>query len=428
MSNLNINADRLWASLMDTARFGGTSDGGIARLTLSEEDRQVRDWFAETCHDLGLSVTVDEVGNMFALRPGRRADLPAIAMGSHLDTQPTGGKFDGVLGVLAALEVVRTLNEAQYLTEAPLMVVNWTNEEGSRFSPAMLGSGCYAGVYDRAYCDARQDVAGARFGTALEQIGYRGAAPAGSVRFGALFELHIEQGPVLEARGADIGVVQGVQGMRWFDLELTGVAAHTGSTPMGMRRNALLGMARVIEGIDRIAKAHPEGVGTIGFLEISPNSHNVIAGQVRATIDLRHARDEVLDQMEAQVSVLVETVAAELGLGAVLQPISRVPAVVFDPSLIASVRAAAAAFDLSTCDVISGAGHDAAHIAAVAPTTMIFVPSRQGLSHNPAEYTAPDACARGAQVLLGAVLDHDRRRFAQEPTSLEPGSVEGKQS
>ena len=409
MSNLTIDADRLWDSLMQTAEIGGMPDGGIARLTLSDDDRRVRDWLAQQCAALGMSLLVDEVGNMFATRPGRRADLPAIAMGSHLDTQPTGGKFDGVLGVLGGLEALRTLDAAGYQTEAPLMLVNWTNEEGSRFSPAMLGSGVWAGVYARDHADARQDATGDSFGESLDRIGWRGSLKAGAVHFGAMFELHIEQGPILEAEGAQIGVVQGIQGMRWFDLTLTGTAAHTGSTPMGMRRNALLGMAQVIQGIDRIAKAHEGAVGTIGFLEISPNSHNVIPGEVRATIDLRHPSDAVLDAMEAEGAALVAEAATSAVLEQRLVPISRTAAMAFDPDCIASVRAGARAAGFSTRDIISGAGHDAAHAAAVVPTTMIFVPCAGGLSHNPAESTEPGECAAGTQVLLNAVLDYDRR-------------------
>jgi len=409
MSNLTIDAERLWDSLMETARFGARPDGGIARLTLSEEDRQVRDWLAAQCRALGLEMVVDEAGNMFATRPGTAGDLPAIAMGSHLDTQPTGGKFDGVLGVLAGLEVLRTLDAAGYRTEAPLMLVNWTNEEGSRFSPAMLGSGIWAGVYGREYGDGRLDVGGDSFGASLDRIGYRGAAKAGSVGFGAMFELHIEQGPILEAEGAQIGVVLGIQGMRWFELVLTGLAAHSGSTPMALRRNALLGMARVIEGVDRIARAHEDAVGTIGFLDVAPNSHNVIPGEVRATIDLRHPSDAVLDRMQARIEELVCEVAEAAGLEYRLQRISGTAPVVFDAECIASVRAAAKAAGHATRDIVSGAGHDAAHAAARAPTTMIFVPSKDGLSHNPAESTRPEECAAGAQVLLETVLDYDRR-------------------
>ncbi len=410
MSNLKIDAARLWGSLMETAQIGGTPDGGIARLTLSEDDSRVRHWLRAQCDALGMTMVVDEAGNMFATRPGRRPDLPPIAMGSHLDTQPTGGKFDGVLGVLAGLEVLRTLDEAGFQSEAPLMLVNWTNEEGSRFSPAMLGSGIWAGVYSRDYGDSRTDAGGDSFGASLDRIGWRGEAEAGSVRFGAMFELHIEQGPILEAEGRQIGVVQGVQGMRWFDLSLTGTAAHTGSTPMNLRRNALVGMAQVIGGIDRIARSHKDAVGTIGFLEVSPNSHNVIPGEVRATIDLRHPEDAVLDRMEQEVAALVAEAAQANGLGHRLVPISRTAPVAFDPECIAAVRAGAKAAGLSTRDMISGAGHDAVHAAAVAPTTMIFVPCKGGLSHNPAESTLPEECAAGAQVLLEAVLDYDRRR------------------
>ena len=409
MSNLTIDQDRLWASLMETAQIGGTPDGGIARLTLTEDDKRVRDWLGAECAALGMTLTVDAAGNMFALRAGKRPELPPIAMGSHLDTQPTGGKFDGVLGVLAGLEVLRTLEAAGYESEAPLMLVNWTNEEGSRFSPAMLGSGIWAGVYTPDYGDARTDVAGDTFGASLDRIGYRGAVKAGAVKIGAMFELHIEQGPILEAEGVQIGVVQGVQGMRWFELVLRGTAAHTGSTPMNMRQNALLGMAKVIEGIDEIAKSHADAVGTIGFLEIHPNSHNVIPGEVRATIDLRHPSDAVLDQMEQQTQALVRAAAEQIGLEHNLAQISRTAPVVFDAECIAAVRGGAEAAGFSMRDIISGAGHDAAHTAAVVPTTMIFVPSADGLSHNPAESTLPEECAAGAQVLLEAVLHYDRQ-------------------
>lgn len=410
MSNLKIDAARLWDSLMETARIGGTPDGGIARLALSEDDSRVRHWLRAQCDALGMAMVVDEAGNMFATRPGRRADLAPLAMGSHLDTQPTGGRFDGVLGVLAGLEVLRTLDEAGFQTEAPLMLVNWTNEEGSRFAPPMLGSGTWAGVHDRAYADSRTDAAGETFGAALDRIGWRGEAGAGSVRLGAMFELHIEQGPILEAEGKQIGVVTGVQGFRWLDLRLTGTAAHSGSTPMHLRRNALLGMARVIEGLDRLVRRHKDAVGTIGFLEVSPNSHNVIPGEARATIDLRHPEEAVLDRMEQEVAALVAEAAQANGLEHRLAPISRTAPVAFDPECIASVRAGAKAAGLSTRDMISGAGHDAVHAAAVVPTTMIFVPCKGGLSHNPAESTLPEECAAGAQVLLEAVLDYDRRR------------------
>jgi N-carbamoyl-L-amino-acid hydrolase len=410
MQNLAINPQRLWDTLMETARIGGTAKGGINRLTLTDLDRQVRDWFRTQAEALGCAVTVDEVGNMFALKAGRRGDIPPIALGSHLDTQPTGGKFDGVLGVLGGLEAVRTLHDLGYETNAPLLLVNWTNEEGSRFAPAMLGSGVYAGVFDRAYADSRADREGVGFGEALEGIGYRGEARAGSVPFGALFELHIEQGPILEAEEKAIGVVQGVQGMRWYEVEVTGREAHTGSTPMALRKNALIGAARLIERVDAIAHAHaPAAVGTVGLVEVKPNSRNVIPGHVFFSVDFRHPEDSVLDRMERELEDAVPAVAAELGLAAELRKVWDSPAVRFDAACIESVRAGAEKAGLSTRDMVSGAGHDAAYIARVAPTTMIFVPCAGGLSHNEAESTSFEECAAGAQVLLNAVLEYDRR-------------------
>jgi N-carbamoyl-L-amino-acid hydrolase len=409
VQNLTIDAQRLWDSLMETARIGGTAKGGICRLTLTELDREVRDWFRAQVEALGCQVTVDEVGNMFAFRPGRRSDVPPIAIGSHLDTQPTGGKFDGVLGVLGGLEALRTLHDLGYETNAPLMLVNWTNEEGSRFAPAMLGSGVYAGVFDRAYADSREDRQGVRFADALEAIGYRGDAPAGSVPFSAMFELHIEQGPILEAEEKMIGVVTGVQGMRWYEIELTGSESHA-STPMNLRRNALLGAARIVERVDAIAKRHaPAAVGTVGLMEVSPNSRNVVPGHVFLAVDLRHPDDSVLERMEREFYEAVPAIAGEIGLELVTRKVWDSPAVRFDPECITSVRAGVARAGFSTRDIVSGAGHDAAYIARVVPTTMIFVPCAGGLSHNEAESTTFDECAAGAQVLLNAVLEYDRR-------------------
>ncbi|WP_264050058.1 Zn-dependent hydrolase [Methylobacterium flocculans] len=410
LSNLAIDAGRLWDSLTETAAIGGTPDGGIARLTLSDDDRRVRDWLRTQVEALGCTLTVDAVGNMFALRPGRNPHAKPIALGSHLDTQPTGGKFDGVLGVLAGLEVLRTLDGAGYVTEAPLLLVNWTNEEGARFAPAMLGSGVYAGIYGSDWAEAREDSAGTRFGAALDAIGYRGEVAPGAVPFGAMFELHIEQGPILEAHGAAIGVVQGVQGMRWYEVTLEGQSAHTGSTPMALRRNALLGAARLVEAVDAAAHAHaPDAVGTVGHLTVSPNSNNVIPGRVFLTVDLRHPQEAVLDAMEAALRDALDRVTVGLALDGRLEIISRTAPVAFDPECIAAVRRAAEKGGHITRDMVSGAGHDAAHVAGLVPTTMVFVPSAGGLSHNPAEATAPAECAAGAQVLLDAVLDYDAR-------------------
>jgi N-carbamoyl-L-amino-acid hydrolase len=408
MTNLRIDGERLWGELMETAAIGGTAKGGICRLTLTDLDRQARDWFKARAEKLGCTVAIDDMGVMYARRPGQR-DVPPIAMGSHLDTQPTGGKFDGVLGVLSALEALRTMVEAGYETFSPIEVVNWTNEEGSRFTPAMLASGTFAGVFQRAWAADRRDRAGTTFGDALDAIGYRGGEPCGARKLAAFFELHIEQGPILEAEGREIGAVTGVQGMRWYEVTLTGQDAHTGATPMRLRKNALVGAARVVEEVDRIAHAHaPLAVGTVGSMEVKPNSPNVVPGEVFFTVDLRHPQAAILDAMEQQFTAALDRICAPLGLGVAMKKIWDQPPVHFDADCVDAVRRAAAAAGYSVRDMVSGAGHDSAYVARVAPTAMIFVPCRGGISHNEAEFTSQEQCARGAQVLLQAVLDYDR--------------------
>jgi N-carbamoyl-L-amino-acid hydrolase len=410
IQNLQINPQRLWDSLMETAKIGGTPKGGICRLTLTDLDRQVRDWFKAQCEALGCTVAVDEVGNMFARRPGRNSALPPIAMGSHLDTQPTGGKFDGALGVLAALEALRTLHDLGYETNAPIEIVNWTNEEGARFAPAMLASGVFAGVFPAGYAHSRADRDGRTFGEELQRIGYQGREKAGSRKFSAMFELHIEQGPILEDEGRMIGIVQGVQGIRWYEVTVTGQAAHTGTTPMPRRKNALVGAARVIDRIDAIAREHsPHAVGTVGLIENRPNSRNVIPDEVFFTADFRHPEDAVLDVMEAKLRIALKGILEPLNLTFAESRIWSSPPVKFAPDLIDCVRIGAAKSGFKARDIISGAGHDAAYVARVAPTTMIFVPCKDGISHNEAESTSFDECAAGAQVLLNAVLEFDRR-------------------
>jgi N-carbamoyl-L-amino-acid hydrolase len=413
LRNLKIDPARLWSTLMETAEIGGTAKGGICRLTLTDEDRRVRDWFRAQCEALGCSVTIDEMGNMFALRPGRRTDIAPIALGSHLDTQPTGGKFDGVLGVLGGLEALRTLADLNYETNAPLLLVNWTNEEGSRFAPSMLGSAVYAGLFDRAYADAREDRAGVRFGDALDGIGYRGEAKAGSVPIGALFELHIEQGPILEAEGKMIGIVEGVQGIRWYEVLVTGRESHSGSTPMRMRKDALLAATTLMQKVEEIALKNPPGVGTVGLVEARPNSRNIIPGEVFFTVDLRHPEAAVLDAMEAEFAEAVNAVKAARGVEIAFERIFDSTKVMFAPECIACVEEAAAANGFAARRIMSGPGHDATYIARVAPTAMIFVPCKDGLSHNEAESSTLEECAAGAQVLLDAVLAYDRR-FAGE--------------
>ncbi len=407
----HVDADRLWSMIEETAAFGAIEGGGLDRQALTETDRQVRDWFRARCEALGCTIAVDELGNMFARRPGRRDDLLPIAVGSHLDTQPTGGRFDGVLGVLAGLEILHALADAGHVTEAPLEIVNWTNEEGARFAPAMLASGVYAGVYTPAYAQGRRDSRGTTFGEALDAIGYRGAEPVGSRKLGALFELHIEQGPVLEAEETPIGVVTGGQGARWYDCTFRGGTGHTGATPMRLRRNALVGAARLVTAMDGIAAdAGPDAVASVGRLEVSPNSRNVIPGEVRFSVDLRHPDDAVLDGVAARFEALLAATARDVGLKHEMERVLTFPAVRFDPKMIACVEKGAEQAGARWRHIVSGAAHDAVYVARVVPTTMIFVPCRDGISHNVAEFASKAHCALGTQTVLNAVLAFDADR------------------
>ena len=408
--NISIDGDRMWATIMETAQIGATPKGGIRRLTLTDLDRQVRDWFRASCEAAGCTVSVDDMGNIFARRAGRDPALPPIAIGSHLDTQPTGGKYDGVIGVLAGLEVLRTLNDQGYETNAPIEVIDWTNEEGSRFAPAMLSSGVFAGVFDTAYAYGREDREGQRFGSELERIGYKGEIPCGSHTLGAHFELHIEQGPILEAEAKTIGVVTGVQGMRWYEVTVTGMEGHAGATPMRLRRDALLGAGRMVAAVSDVGWDHaPDAVATVGLLENRPNSRNVVPGSVFFAIDLRHPSDDVVVAMEAEMREKLERIAADAGLEISLECVWDSPAVRFDAACIASVRRAAEAAGYPSRELVSGAGHDSAYVARVAPTTMVFVPCENGLSHNEAEHAEKADVVAGANVLLRAVLETDQR-------------------
>ena len=409
MQLFQIDAKRLWDSLMETAQIGATAKGGICRLTLTDLDRQVRDWLKAQCAALGCAVAVDEVGNMFARRPGKNPDLSPIAIGSHLDTQPTGGKFDGPLGVLAGLEALRTLHDSERMTNAPIELVNWTNEEGAHFAPAMLASGVFAGVFTPDYAYSRTDRDGKTFGEELQRIGYRGTEKAGARKFAGMFELHIEQGPILEHEGRMIGIVQGAQGVRWYDITITGQDAHAGAMPMALRKNALLGAARVIERVDAIARDLPDAVGTVGVIDNKSNSRNVIPGEVFLTVDFRHPQEQCLDWMEMQLRDALAEILTPMQLTYRENRIWASPPVHFSPDLIDCVGVAVETGGFSSRDMVSGAGHDSVYIARVAPTTMIFVPSRGGISHNEAEWRSLEQCAAGAQVLLSAVLEYDRR-------------------
>lgn len=409
LADLRINPNRLWASIIETASFGGTEKGGVCRLTLTDADRQVRDWFIKECRSIGCKVTVDEMGTIYALRPGKNNSLPPVAIGSHLDTQPTGGKFDGIAGVLSGLEVLRTLNDAGYETVSPLEVIDWTNEEGSRFTPPMMASGVFAGVYQRDWVYAIKDRHDNEFGNELTRIGYRGEAKCGDHTLAAYFEMHIEQGPILESEKRMIGVVCGMQGQSWYEVTVIGRESHAGSTPMRLRKDALLASARMIEAVRQVALEYaPLAVSTVGLLEVSPNSRNVIPGSVFFTVDLRHPEDSVLREMGREFEQAMEKVASDSDVTVALENNWATPSVKFDVGCINNVREAAQCLGYSHRDIISGAGHDAIYIARVAPTAMIFIPCAGGISHNETEKTEPEQVAAGANVLLQAVLGRDR--------------------
>lgn len=405
-SNIRVNQDRLWDSLMEMAKIGATLKGGCARLALTDLDKQGRDLFISWCKDAGCSISIDRMGNIFARRPGKNNSLPPVVTGSHLDTQPTGGKFDGVYGVLAGLEVIRTLNDHKFETEAPVEVSVWTNEEGSRFAPAMVASGVFAGVFTEEYGLSRADLDGRTIGEELKRIGYAGDQPVGGRPFKAFFEAHIEQGPILEAEKKTIGVVQGIQGMRWFEVTITGSESHAGTTPMPRRKDAMLGCARIVDGVNRIALDHKPGVSTVGLVQVKPNSRNTIPGQVFFSVDLRHPFDDVLTQMTAQLHKLCEEVCDQLGLDYECKEIWHSPATHYDKCCVAAVRKAAEDCGYAWRDITSGAGHDAGYISRVAPTGMVFVPCADGISHNEVEAALPQDLAAGCNVLLRAMLEH----------------------
>jgi len=404
-SRPHINSERLWQSLMELAQLGATVKGGVCRLALTDLDRQARDLFVRWCEAAGCTVTVDAVGNIFARRPGRNSALPPVMTGSHIDTQPTGGKFDGCFGVLAGVEVLRTLNDLGIQTEAPLEVVVWTNEEGSRFAPCMMGSGVFAEKFTLAETLAKRDAEGISVGEALHAIGYAGSRAVTGHAVGAYFEAHIEQGPILEDQGKTIGVVLGALGQKWFDLTLRGVEAHAGPTPMHLRKDALVGAAAVVAAVNQVALAHqPHACGTVGCLQAYPGSRNVIPGEVRMTLDFRHLQPARLDSMIAEVRGVIESTCAKHGLSFELTPTADFPPLYFEPGCVEAVRGAAAALGLSHMDIVSGAGHDAIFLAELGPAGMIFVPCEGGISHNEIENAAPADLAAGCAVLLRAML------------------------
>jgi N-carbamoyl-L-amino-acid hydrolase len=404
-TNIRINGDRLWESLMELAKIGATEKGGVCRLALTDLDKEGRDLFVRWCEEAGCTIRIDKMGNIFARRPGKDNSLPPVVTGSHLDTQPTGGKFDGCYGVMAGLEVIRTLNDFNYETNAPIEVSVWTNEEGSRFAPAMVASGVFAGAFDLDYGLACKDTEGKTIGEELKRIGYAGDETPGDHPIGAFFEAHIEQGPILEAEGKTIGVVQGVQGIKWFEIVLTGQEAHAGPTPMKRRKDALVGASRIVGHVNRIGLQNlPNACSTVGMMQVHPNSRNVIPGRVFLTVDLRHPEEGVLRKMTEDLERSAKEVADEGGLSLDFKEIWYSPPVKFAKECIAAVAQATEELGLASREIVSGAGHDAVYVSRVAPTAMVFVPCEGGISHNEIENATPKDLAAGCDVLLRAMV------------------------
>jgi len=406
VENLRVNGQRLWDSLMELAKIGATPKGGVCRLTLTDLDRQGRDLVCKWAREAGMTVTIDKIGNGFMRRAGRNNALPPIITGSHIDTQPTGGKFDGNYGVLAGIEVVRTLNDHGIETEAPIEVAFWTNEEGSRFVPVMMGSGVFAKAFTLEHAYAAKDTEGKSVKEELTRIGYVGTEEPGAHPIGTYFETHIEQGPVLEDNDKTIGVVTGVLGIKWYDCTVNGMEAHAGPTPMALRKDALQVATRLMQEVVAIALRHPpHGRGTVGMVQVHPNSRNVIPGRVKFSIDLRNATDELVDKMDKDIRAAVERTSKESGLPITIELVSHYPAQPFNKDCIDAVGRAAAKLGYSNMPAVSGAGHDAVYMARLAPAGMIFIPCKDGISHNEIEDAKPEHITAGCNVLLHAMLE-----------------------
>lgn len=404
MKTFKINGDRLWDSLMEMAKIGATDKGGCRRLALTDLDKEGRELYIKWAKEAGCTVSIDEVGNIFCVRPGSDMSLPPVGTGSHLDTQPSGGKFDGVFGVLSGLEVVRSLNDHGIQTKHPIEISVWTNEEGSRFAPAMMGSGVVSGRFELQEILDKVDVDGMRLGDELKRIGFAGDVPARDRQYHAFFETHIEQGPYLEAEEKQIGVVTGGQGQRWFNATVKGRESHAGTTPMHLRKDALIASTLLIQKIESIAKTHKPGCGTVGFVQVTPNSRNTIPGEVSMSIDLRHPIDDELTLMDAELKAFVEDLIKSHEVEIELDPFWYYEPIAFDENCIAAVRSATQDLGYSHMDIIAGAGHDACYVSDFAPTSMIFTPCLDGISHNEIESTTPEECEAGCSVLLNAMV------------------------
>jgi len=404
--NFRVNGDRLWESIMEMAKIGPGVAGGNNRQTLTDDDAKGRELFKSWCEKEGLAMGLDTMGNMFARREGTDPNALPVMVGSHLDTQPTGGKYDGVLGVLGGLEIIRTLNDLDIKTKHPIEIVNWTNEEGTRFAPPMLSSGVFASMHTEEWAYNREDSEGKKFGDELKRIGWRGEEPVGERKLHAFYELHIEQGPILEDENVDIGVVTHGQGLNWLQVTLVGKESHTGSTPMPKRVNAGLGMARITQLVDEIALSHaPHAVGAIGHIDVYPNSRNIIPGKVVFTVDFRHPNKEVIQDMEDRMRKGAADIAEKIGLSMDVEKVGNFDPVEFDKDCVEKVRDAAKTLGYSHMNIVSGAGHDACWINRVAPTAMIMCPCVDGLSHNEAEEITKEWSTAGADVLFHAVVN-----------------------
>ncbi|WP_025565503.1 Zn-dependent hydrolase [Psychromonas sp. SP041] len=403
MEALKINSDRLWDSLMEMAKIGGTVKGGCCRLALTDLDKQGRELYIKWAEEAGCTVKVDAIGNIMCTRPGEDMSLPPVGTGSHLDTQPTGGKFDGVYGVLSGLEVVRSMNDQGIKTKHPIEISVWTNEEGSRFAPAMMGSGVVSGRFTLEEILDKTDVDGLRLGDELERIGFAGETPVTGRDFHAFFEAHIEQGPYLEAEEKQVGIVTGGQGQRWYNATFMGRESHAGTTPMHLRNDALIASSQLVLKVEEIAKAHPPGCGTVGFMQVTPNSRNTIPGSISMSIDLRHPIDGELTLMDKALTEAIAEIEAT-GVSVELDPFWYYEPIHFNTECVSAVRKAAADLGYSHMDIIAGAGHDACYVSDFAPTSMIFTPCLNGISHNEIESTTQEECEGGCSVLLNAML------------------------
>lgn len=405
-SNIKINENRLWDSLNEMALIGATEKGGVNRQTLTDLDKESRDLFVKWCNEENLLVTIDQIGNIFARREGKNNTLPPIMSGSHLDTQPTGGKYDGALGVLTALEVVRTLNENNYITESPIEIAMWTNEEGCRFPPSMTGSAVFSGQYGLNEALSIKDPSGLELGNELKRIKYDGPSPCSPRSIAAFIEIHIEQGPILEMENKNIGIVTGAQAQKWYEINILGMEAHAGPTPMSIRKDALVAASEIVLLVNSIGNNfQPGGCATCGVLEIGSPSRNVIPGKCFLTIDFRHPDNKILNAMDDKLRKAIKLIEKNNKVEIKIQQILELKSNMFNKSIKNTIKDVSKKLNYSIKEIISGAGHDAVNINTIAPTAMIFIPCIDGISHNEIENVYKEDVTKGAQVLLHSMIE-----------------------